>query len=87
MYYEEKLINGKLMCRGTPDSEWSEVPLSTLLARIGRLEVRGRELSEALAPFAMQADSMQVLADDQKVCGIDVRHFRKAARILQVFPA
>lgn len=22
MYHEEKIINGKLMCRHTPDSEW-----------------------------------------------------------------
>lgn len=33
MYYEERIIDGKLMCRGTPDGEWREVSLEVLTAR------------------------------------------------------
>ena len=41
-------------------------------------------LENALRPFAMWADSMYTLKDDDKVCGIYVRHFRDAARCFEV---
>lgn len=39
-------------------------------------------LADALRPFALWADSMYTLRDDEKVCGIYVRHFREAAKVL-----
>lgn len=39
-------------------------------------------LIAALRPFALWADSMYTLKDDDKVCGIYVRHFREAAKLL-----
>jgi hypothetical protein len=61
--------------------------LEELYAQFRNLEAARRELAEALEPFALWADSMQVLSDDQKVCGIEVRHFRRAAAILRASQA
>jgi len=41
-----------------------------------------QRLRAALEPFAAWADSMQTLKDGEKVCGIEVRHFRRAAQLL-----
>lgn len=40
---------------------------------------------EALRPFALEASSMWSLQDDVKICGIAVRHFRKAAQIVREY--
>jgi hypothetical protein len=40
------------------------------------------DLLAALRPFALWADSMYTLKDDDKVCGIYVRHFRDAAKVV-----
>ena len=42
-------------------------------------------LVDCLKKFAMEADSMLALNDDQKVCGIEVRHFRRAAVLTKAF--
>lgn len=34
MYYEEKVINGVLCYRGTPDGEWTEFSKQTLTKRL-----------------------------------------------------
>lgn len=34
MFYEEKLINGRLWCRGTPTGEWQLVTIEALTRRV-----------------------------------------------------
>jgi hypothetical protein len=34
MFYEEKLIDGRLYCRGTPDGEWRLVTIDALTRRV-----------------------------------------------------
>ena len=34
MYCEEKVINGILYCRGTPDGEWQPVDYETVVKRL-----------------------------------------------------
>ena len=41
------------------------------------------QLIEALRPFAMQADTMYHLEDKEKVCGVEVRHYRRAFKIIR----
>lgn len=48
------------------------------------LEARIFCLEDALRPFALWADSMYTLKDEQKVCGIYVRHFRDAAKVMNI---
>jgi hypothetical protein len=43
-------------------------------------------LHQALTPFALWADSMYTLKDDDKVAGIYVRHFRDALKIFNDRP-
>ena len=38
-------------------------------------------LYAALEPFAAQADSMWALDDKEKVCGVEVRHWRNAFKV------
>ena len=38
MYYEEKVVNGVLCWRGTPEGEWTPWPLEGLTARVIRIE-------------------------------------------------
>lgn len=38
MFYEERVIDGKLMFRTTPDGEWCAVPYETLTERLVRAE-------------------------------------------------
>lgn len=40
-------------------------------------------LEDALRPFAMQADTMYHLKDDEKVCGMYVAWFRYAAKMME----
>jgi hypothetical protein len=41
------------------------------------------DLIEALRPFAMQADTMATLTGSTKVCGIEVMHYRRAAKLVR----
>ena len=41
------------------------------------------DLLAALRPFALWADSMYTLKDEDNVCGIYVRHFRDAAKMVR----
>jgi hypothetical protein len=51
-------------------------------AKYSELLNRKAELLNALRPFALWADSMYTLKDDDKVAGIYVRHFRDAAKVV-----
>lgn len=41
------------------------------------------ELISALRPFAMQADTMGTLKDSARICGIEVRHYRRAMKLVR----
>lgn len=45
------------------------------------------EAISALRPFAMYADSMRSLHDDDRIGGVYVRHFREAARVVNEYDA
>lgn len=63
MYYEEKLIDGVLHCRGTPDGEWTPFTLAMYerrrvqdAKRLERLEAALREIVDTpRASHASQA--------------------------------
>lgn len=38
MYYEEKIINGVLMCRSRPDGDWEQCSINQMSERIMTLE-------------------------------------------------
>lgn len=44
MYYEEKVIDGKLMWRGTPDGEWREIDYGMISQRLIQAEAFGKAL-------------------------------------------
>lgn len=49
MYYEEKLIDGVLWCRGSRIGEWLPVPIGQLSQRIVALELQRRNFANAIA--------------------------------------
>lgn len=54
MYYQEKWIQGKLMCRTTPKGEWREVSLETYRERMvaeKAEELLRAKVEETLEPF------------------------------------
>jgi hypothetical protein len=57
MYYEEKLINGLLHWRGTPDGEWVPVSAERLSSRVVKTETWRRE------PANVEADDLRDLRD------------------------
>lgn len=48
MYYEEKIIKGVYMWRGTPKGEWKPMTNESLTAKIIKLEESNKNLSELL---------------------------------------
>lgn len=44
MYYEERVIDGKLMCRGTPDGEWREIDYEMISQRLIQAEAAFKAL-------------------------------------------
>ena len=45
MYYEEKIINGVLMCRTTPDGEWRQASIEKMGQRIIEMKAEIESLS------------------------------------------
>lgn len=46
MFYEERIMDGKLWCRSSPDGEWRSVPYEVVL---GRMLLAEQQLARALA--------------------------------------
>lgn len=69
MFYEEKLIDGVLHFRGTPDGEWQPMTLAMYeRKRIGyqqRIEQLEAALREAILEHEDQADNWAYIGDDQ----------------------
>jgi hypothetical protein len=45
MFYEERIMDGKLWCRSTPDGEWRSVSYEVLM---GRMILAERNLDKAI---------------------------------------
>ena len=45
MYYREKIINGILYCKTTPNGSWREVSNKALTKRLVDLEAKVKELA------------------------------------------
>lgn len=73
MYYEEKLIDGILHWRGTPDGEWQIIPAEKLGERVIAAEAFRAAAAAALAELgAEMADAAQNRDDfDAAVTSID----------------
>lgn len=56
MYYEEKVVNGLLCWRGTPNGAWKALDASELVKRL-------TSATSALAPFIRLARNMQDAID------------------------
>lgn len=48
MYYEEKLINGVLMCRRSPHGDWSQCSIERMSERIIELTRQIKYLTDKL---------------------------------------
>lgn len=46
MYYEERVLNGALWCRSTPNGSWTKVPYESVL---GRMLLAEKQLAKAIA--------------------------------------
>lgn len=55
MYYVEKIIDGVLCCKSTPNGEWEPVSIKTATKKIIALEERIKELETELE-MCMQGD-------------------------------
>lgn len=55
MYYEERTINGRLMCRYTPDGEWGECCIEKLNARLVEMESKLEYAQEINNKIAIDA--------------------------------
>jgi len=55
MYYEEKLINGILMCRTKPDGDWRQCSIEKMGERIAELENTIIDLKDCLRTCANSA--------------------------------
>ena len=55
MYYEEKLINGVLMCKTKPDGEWGQCSIEKMGLRILELENTVIDLKACLRTCANSA--------------------------------
>jgi hypothetical protein len=80
MFYEEKLIDGRLYCRGTPDGEWRLVTIDALTRRVLAAEADLERAMEnhaadlSAAPEATTRDG--VLDEIEKLIGaVEGRHF------------
>jgi hypothetical protein len=49
MYHDEKIINGILYWRGTPNGEWTQYTLTQLTAKIERLRRQVQRSLESLS--------------------------------------
>lgn len=49
MYYEERVIDGILHCRGTPDGKWEPMSPYALTQKIERMEIEMFQLRHRLA--------------------------------------
>lgn len=57
MYYEERLIDGILHWRGTPDGEWQIIPAEKLGERVIAAEAFRATVAAALAELRVQAET------------------------------
>lgn len=57
MYYEERLIDGILHWRGTPDGEWQIIPAEKLGERVIAAEAFRATVAEALAALRAELNS------------------------------
>ncbi len=55
----------------------------TLRSERAATEEKISELVDALSQFALQADSMMTLNDRERVCGVEVSHYRTAAKLVR----
>ena len=55
MYYEEKMINGVLMCRTTPDGDWRQCSIEKMGERILELQNTIIDLKACLRTCANSA--------------------------------
>jgi hypothetical protein len=74
MFYEEKVIEGVLMCRTSPDGEWKPVDNKTLLDRLQKAEEAAARWNALLA-----SDRIRVLGTagfgEHTTADPDYRHF------------
>ena len=61
MYYEEKIINGVLMCRKHPDGQWQQVSIELLSTRFVQLQADRDALQSRVD--ALEAYVREILTD------------------------
>ena len=87
MFYEEKIINGILMYRITPDGDWTQVSATKMTSRIASLEERekilkheketlGNDLDEAFdlvckSDFINQRELLNILERNDNLYGLE----------------
>lgn len=49
MYYEERIIDGIVHCRSTPDGKWEPLSQHALTLKIERMEIEMNQLRHRLA--------------------------------------
>ncbi|REL23908.1 hypothetical protein DYD21_20800 [Rhodohalobacter sp. SW132] len=64
MYYEEKVIDGKLMCRFRPDGEWHEVEYKSLLDKYQNLKERNDKKYQEIQDLKESLRKLDQLAAD-----------------------
>ena len=66
MYYEEKVINGKLMYRTHPDGDWSEVSYEDLLTKYNQGKENLQYQRYKISELQEKLEKLEQLAMDVK---------------------
>ena len=64
MYHEEKVINGVLCWRGTPDGEWEQYTAESLTIALTAERGRAKELEEGLFLHMKKLAAVKAANDD-----------------------
>ena len=57
MYYEEKMVGGRLMCRHHPDEKFVECPIDKAWNKITELQDKVKELTACMQTIKNMADT------------------------------
>lgn len=60
MYHEEKIIDGVLCWRGTPDGEWTQYTLQALTSALRAERVRSKDMEEAASKACGQLSAIRI---------------------------
>ncbi len=66
MYYEERVIDGKLMCRTHPDGDWSEVSYEDLLTKYNQGKENLQYQRYKISELQEKLEKLEQLAMDVK---------------------